>query len=132
MEAVPLTHLDTHVLAWIYRGEHGRMPQAAIDRLEEDEIAVSPMVVLELQVLFELGRVSEPAAVVLERVGPGLALRRSGASMDAVCTAAAPLRWTRDPFDRLIAGNSIADGANLLTADGTIRANLATAVWDDA
>lgn len=132
MEAVSLTHVDTHVLVWIHGGEHSRLPRGVIDRLATNEIAVSPAVVLELQVLYELGRVREPAGTVMERVGPALALRRSDTSFQAVAIAAEPLAWTRDPFDRLIAANAVADAATLVTADRTIRANLPTAVWDDA
>jgi PIN domain nuclease of toxin-antitoxin system len=37
--------------------------------------------------------------------------------------------WTRDPFDRLIVANAMADGAPLITADETILANFRDAVW---
>lgn len=125
-----MTHVDTHVLVWIYNRDRKRLPRTVIDRLEEDQIVVSPVVELELQLLFELGRVTEPAAGVLERLGPPLGLRISTATLASVAKAALPLTWTRDPFDRLIAANALADGAALVTADATIRAHLPQAVWE--
>ena len=38
--------------------------------------------------------------------------------------AARTFAWTRDPFDRLIVANAIADGVKLLTADEIILAPL--------
>ncbi|HXH57083.1 hypothetical protein [Iamia sp.] len=39
------------------------------------------------------------------------------------------LDWTRDPFDRIIAAQTLAAGARLLTKDLTIRDHLGLAVW---
>lgn len=52
------------------------------------------------------------------------------ASLAELVQAAAPLSWTRDPFDRLIAAHAIVANAQLVTADETIRENLPLAVWD--
>ncbi len=51
------------------------------------------------------------------------------ASLADVTQAAAPLSWTRDPFDRLIAAHAIVANAPLVTADRTIRENLPLAIW---
>jgi PIN domain nuclease of toxin-antitoxin system len=42
VEAV--THLDTHVVVWLYAGEVERFPDAARAALERDTLAVSPAV----------------------------------------------------------------------------------------
>lgn len=52
-----------------------------------------------------------------------------GAFADIVAHAHA-LSWTRDPFDRLIAAQAIAEQAMLLTADQHLRANFDRAIWD--
>ncbi len=46
-----------------------------------------------------------------------------------IIKAARTFAWTRDPFDRLIVANAMADGARLVTADETIRRHFAGAVW---
>lgn len=126
-----MLHLDTHVLLWIAGVQTGRVPRRARTRLEEERLAISPMVRLELQYLFEAGKVTEPPNTVLQRVRPPLELEISRAAFDAVVAEAQGLDWTRDPFDRVIAATALADRARLLTADEHLRANLAEAVWDD-
>ena len=125
-----MIHLDTHVVVWLYAGEVDRFPEAARAALERDTLAVSPAVVLELQYLHEIGRLSVPARDVMddlrERIGLGLA----ESDFAAVVSKALAQSWTRDPFDRLIAAHSLADDVPLLTADRTLRDRLPTAFWD--
>lgn len=125
-----MTHLDTHVLVWLYAGEVERFPAAARAALEHDILAVSPAVVLELQYLFEIGRVSEPARVVMEELRDRIGLSLAEADFQAVVSKALPQAWTRDPFDRLIASHALADDAPLLTADRQLREHVPTAFWD--
>lgn len=79
--------------------------------------------------LYEIGRVSEPPSAPLSALRRGLGLQVADASLADVTQAAAPLSWTRDPFDRLIAAHAIVANAPLVTADRTIRENLPLAIW---
>lgn len=128
MEAV--THLDTHVVVWLYAGEVERFPEAARAALERDTLAVSPAVVMELQYLYEIGRLAEPARTVLDDLRDRIGLGFAEADFPSVVSRALPLAWTRDPFDRLIAAHSLADDAPLVTADRALREHLPTAIWD--
>lgn len=123
-------HLDTHVLVWLFGGQRERIPVAAQKLIEVERLAISPIIELELAYLFEVGKVSAPAPDVLGGLVPALELVTSTAPFPAVVREAVRLRWTRDPFDRLIAAQAIADEAVLLTADETMLANLPHAVWD--
>ena len=125
-----MMHLDTHVLAWLYAGALERFPAGARARLEQEMLAISPIALLELQYLFEIGRLTQPAQVVLDELRARLGLGISSATLAEVVAVALSLSWTRDPFDRLIAGQALAEGAPLLTADRTIREHLELAVWD--
>jgi PIN domain nuclease of toxin-antitoxin system len=122
-------HLDTHVLVWLYAGELDRIPPAARALLEAAELGFSPMVELELTYLHEVGRTTVPARTILDELLPRLELTTAAAPFASVVREAAALSWTRDPFDRLIAGQALADGAQLLTADATLLANLPGAIW---
>lgn len=126
-----MIHLDTHVLVWVLAGEHARIPAPVRTLLDTERLAVSPMVDLELTYLHEIGRLSVPAREVLAELSPVLELVTSTAPLDRIIAHATTLTWTRDPFDRLIAGNCLADGADLLTADQTMRRHLATARWPE-
>lgn len=124
-----MTHLDTHVVIWLYSNKRRHIPQSAQRRLDRDALAVSPAVELELAFMHELGRVSGPPSEVLDSLGPELDLAVSDAPFAAVARVAAGMAWTRDPFDRLIAASAVVDRATLLTADDTILANLGVAAW---
>jgi PIN domain nuclease of toxin-antitoxin system len=122
-------HLDTHVVIWLFAGEVARFPEPARERLETQPLAVSPMVELELQYLYETERVTEPASVVMQDLERRIGLEVVDASFQDIVERAMTLSWTRDPFDRLIAAHSALDGVPLLTADETILASLPEAVW---
>jgi PIN domain nuclease of toxin-antitoxin system len=127
----PVILLDTHVVAWLYAGETGRFPDSVVRRLEaEDDLAVSPLVALELQYLHEIGRTSQPADTVLTALGRTLGLRTADCSLAELIGHAIAFDWTRDPFDRLLAAHATAEHVPLLTADRRIRDHLRLAVWD--
>jgi len=73
--------------------------------------------------------VSEPAAAPLSALERALGLQIADAALVELIRAAAPLSWTRDPFDRLIAAHALVADVPLVTADETILANLPQAVW---
>ena len=112
-----MIHLDTHVVAWLYAGDVGRFPASVLDRLESEDLAISPMVILELQYLFEIGRTSSPGDLVFEDLERRIGLRLCESPLPEVVTAALKRTWTRDPFDRMIASQAEVAGAALLTKD---------------
>lgn len=126
-----MIHLDTPVLVWVLAGEHSRLPLPVRTLLDTERLAISPMVSLELTYLHEIGRITTSAEEVLDAVRPALELVVSSVPFPEIVTAAATLTWTRDPFDRVIAGNALADGATLLTADRTLRTHLRAARWPE-
>jgi len=79
--------------------------------------------------MYEIGRVTEPAAAPLSALGQALRLQVTDAALADLIRAAAPLAWTRDPFDRLIAAHAVVADAPLVTADQTILDNLPLAIW---
>ena len=87
------------------------------------------MAILELEVLSELRRIANDSAEIIADLGSEFGLTVASTPFIAVIEAARTFAWTRDPFDRLIVANAIADGARLLTADATILANFKDAVW---
>ncbi len=123
-------HLDTHVVAWLYAGEVDRFPAGARQRIETEPLEVSPIVILELQYLFETGKITEPPAAVITDLERRVGLREVEAELAALINIAVGRSWTRDPFDRLIASHATLEGEPLLTADTTILAELPEAVWD--
>ena len=125
-----LIYLDTHVVAWLYARGEDALGARARDELERaGEVRCSPMVRLELQYLYEVGRVAEPALPVMDALAAALGLRMCDAPYFAVVREAEVMSWTRDPFDRLIVAQAALHGAPLLTKDETIHAAYDQAVW---
>jgi PIN domain nuclease of toxin-antitoxin system len=124
-----LIHLDTHVVIWLAERRESALSTTARRALDREPIGVSAMVVLELETLHEAGKLrNEPDRVIgiLER---NIGLSRSRAPFVDVVDAARTFAWTRDPFDRLIVANAMADGVRLLTADEHILRHFRDAVW---
>lgn len=117
-------------MGWLYEGADRRIPGAVRELLDAGEPFVSPIVELELTYLYEVGRVTEPAAAPLAALRKTIGLQVADVSFAAVAQAAVELTWTRDPFDRLIAAQTIVADAPLVTADRTILEHLPLATWD--
>ena len=88
------------------------------------------MSVLELRYLHEIGRLTVDAPVILEYLQSALALTVCGLPFHRVVVEAMDQTWTRDPFDRIIAGQARAAGRRLVTKDAVMRQHCDYAVWD--
>lgn len=124
-----LTHLDTHVVAWLFAGRADLLSARARTEIEGGDLVISPVVVLELQYLWETKRTTEPASVVVDDLASRIGLGLSQAPFPAVARKAVDLTWTRDPFDRLLVAQAALDGARLVTKDRVIRNHYAASVW---
>jgi PIN domain nuclease of toxin-antitoxin system len=124
-----VTYLDTHVVAWLYGSARAELSVAAEHALQDQDLRISPMVRLELQYLYELGRVGSPPGPVLDALSTALGISVCRASFPAVVARAESESWTRDPFDRLIVAQAALSDAPLVTKDALIRQNYGRSVW---
>ena len=122
-------YLDTHIAVWLYSGQTERLSRRAASLINREQVGVSPIVLLELQYLREIGRVRAlPKAVIMDlRLRLGLAVENR--SLETVAERALGLAWTRDVFDRLIVAQAALDNAELVTSDRQIRKHYPKAVW---
>jgi PIN domain nuclease of toxin-antitoxin system len=124
-----VTYLDTHVAVWLLKGAR-ELPQRAQLRLEsDDEIVISPMVLLDLQNLHEIGRLKLPPDKVFDILAATIGLRVCTHPFGLVVDQALREMWTRDPFDRIIVAQARCRGGVLLTKDEQILRNYELAVW---
>ena len=122
-------YLDTHVVLWLYAGETERISKAAAAIINREAILASPMVLLELQYLREVGRLEAAAHAVLAELKRRMGLTLQDRPMEAIAEQALEMDWTRDVFDRLIVAQAALDGAPLVTTDRAIRKHYSRAVW---
>src|SRR5262245_11942150 len=127
----PLTaYLDTHVVVLLCTRPKRALGRRALRVIEiVSELRFSPAVLLELQLLREIGRLNAPPATFLESLDGALSLRDCTLPFVEVAKTALDLTWTRDPFDRLIVAQAMCAGAPLVTKDQVIHEHYAYAVW---
>ncbi|MBI5141619.1 MAG: PIN domain-containing protein [Nitrospirae bacterium] len=124
-----LTYLDTHVVVWVYAGLLDRLSDAVMERIECDRIVISPMVELELQYLFETGRVGIPGKIVVSELGERIGLGVCSKPFLKIIACALQQNWTRDPFDRIIVAHAALDDSVLVSRDRAIADNYSRTFW---
>ncbi|MGH3544810.1 MAG: type II toxin-antitoxin system VapC family toxin [Mycobacteriales bacterium] len=123
--------LDTHVVVWLYADAQNRIPLAVAQRLNTEQLGLSPFVQLELAYLSEIGRITVSAQAILDDLGSKLELTLTDSPSALLCQTATHLTWTRDPFDRLLAAQAIATDTPLVTKDRVLRQHCDLAWWQD-
>ncbi len=125
-----VVHLDTHVIVWLYAGRDDLLSDKGRRAIRDDQLVFSPIVRLELQYLLETERITKKPNQILDTLGAEIALRPCHSNFEAVVSQASGLKWTRDPFDRIITAQAGVAQARLLTKDQTIRKHYRKAFWD--
>jgi len=123
-------YLDTHVILWLFAQKGKGLSVRALDLIEsETQLTISPMVLLELEYLHEIGRTTLGSKTVYDYLHGRIGLQMCERAFSDVIQGAAKQSWTRDPFDRIITAQA-AIGSNLLvTKDKDIRKHYEYAVW---
>jgi len=125
-----IAYLDTNVVVWLAQGDLGRISSKAQSLVERADLLVSPIVLVELEYLYEVGRIRLGARDLLRKLGHEIGLRVCELPFPSVADAVLDEKWTRDPFDRTIVAHAKTNGlAALVTADEEIRRNYSRAVW---
>jgi PIN domain nuclease of toxin-antitoxin system len=98
--------------------------------LQRATLFLSPIAVVEMELLREIGRIRAPVAEVLSFLGEEHGVEEAPGDLREIAAYARLLGWTRDPFDRFIVAHAQACRALLLTADETIQAGFPDARWE--
>lgn len=122
--------LDTHCAVFLHSGEIGLFGKTACHLLDTEDIYIGPMVLLELQYLYETGKIAFDGKTILSELQSDLGLRVLDRHWYGVCIKAMELFWTRDPFDRTITAQALVEGQRLLTRNKIIREHCSLAFWD--
>jgi PIN domain nuclease of toxin-antitoxin system len=111
--------LDTHFLLWIVLD---------VPRLDEfpwleryRPWGVSPISLLEVQLLSEVGRLEVRQPEFVDAVSRDPRFVLDDVPFERMIRQALPLAWTRDPFDRILAAHSTARRVPLCTLDRRMR-----------
>lgn len=130
MEAeTQMIYLDTHVIVWLYAGLIHLIPKKTQLVLEKEDLFVSPIVSLEIQYLYETGRIKEEAKNILPDLQTRIHLQICPQSFESVAEQSLRESWTRDPFDRMITAQARLKNQRLLTKDKLIQRHYSKSFW---
>jgi PIN domain nuclease of toxin-antitoxin system len=129
IEQFEVTFLDTHVVIWLYDGKASRLSRAAASQIQKDDLFISPAVLLELELLHEIRRLTRTGRAMVGSLSTEIGLSVCQLPFASVVQDALDLAWTRDPFDRLIVAHAIANDAPLITKDAQMLKNYKRAIW---
>ena len=122
-------YLDTHVLIWLYAGEIEKLSAGARRAIDNHDVLASPAVILELELLHEIGRLRPNATKLTGELATSVGLHVCELPFWTVVDYGLKESWVRDPFDRLIVAHAKAVGAPLVTRDEKIHKHYSKAVW---
>lgn len=112
--------LDTNAILWLLTGH----PRAGPIRDGRHRLVASPVSLLELQLLIEVGRLELAAGVDLAAHISQRGWRLDSPTSQALFEAAIAVGWTRDPFDRLLVAHAHLRRWRLATGDRMLIAGL--------
>ena len=125
-----IAYLDTQTVVWLHAGASENLTDEAKRQIQDNDLLISPMVLLELEYLFERKRVADSATKIYTDLHIDFGVTLCSFPFPAVAHAALACKWTRDPFDRIIVSHARANGeAVLITADRKIREHYPSAKW---
>jgi PIN domain nuclease of toxin-antitoxin system len=124
-----LIYLDTHAVVWLYAGLADKFSAPVRALMNEQDIAISPAVRLELQFLHEIQRVADDADTIVTDLANRIGLTIGNLDFNATISRALEISWTRDPFDRIIVANASLDDSILVSKDQNILSHYPFARW---
>ena len=124
-----MVYLDTHIVVWLYAGRTDLLSSRAVAGIEENDLLISPMVLLELAYLHEIKRIDVTGPRIVQALNREIGLRTCERPFAAIASAAVAENWTRDPFDRIIVAQAKLAKARLISCDRMIQAHYSAALW---
>jgi PIN domain nuclease of toxin-antitoxin system len=125
-----ISYLDTNVAIFLHSGNVGQLTRRAVEQIESADLLVSAMVMLELEMLYEKGAIKYAASQILSDLNQQIGVSVCQFPMATVMSAALGVKWTREPGDRIIVANAIANNeAPLVTSDRRIHERYPNAIW---
>src|SRR5487761_1024493 len=96
------SYLDTNAVIRLAQGSTRHLSREVSRLLERAELLISPVVLLELELLYEIKRIKLPSRDMQRKVEAELGVRLCSLPFAEIASVALDEKWTRDPFDRLI------------------------------
>jgi PIN domain nuclease of toxin-antitoxin system len=126
----PIAYLDTHVVVWLCENNLSRISAPALDAINENDLLISPAVLIELNFLYQIRRIVRAPQDLAKQLRTQIGVQVCDHSFADMADTALFETWTRDPFDLMIVSHAKANGfAPLVTSDEKIQTHYPKAVW---
>jgi len=125
-----IAYLDTHVVVWLCENKLSSISAPALDALNEHNLLISPIVLIELNFLYQIKRIIRAPQDLAKQLRMQINVQVCNHSFTDLTETALFETWTRDPFDLMIVSHAKSNGfAPLITSDDTIRTHYPKAIW---
>jgi PIN domain nuclease of toxin-antitoxin system len=125
-----IAYLDTNVVVWLAQGAVARFSPRTQQLIEQADLLISPMVLVELEYLYEVHRIKLPSQDIHVKLQHEIGVRVCDLAFPAIAGMATAEKWTRDPFDRIIVAHAKTNGlAPLISADEQIQKHYPRTIW---
>jgi PIN domain nuclease of toxin-antitoxin system len=105
-----VSYLDTNVVIFLHSGNSARLTQR--------------------EMLFEKNALEYSASQILAALNQQIGVSVCQLPMSVIMNSALPIKWTREPGDRIIVANAAAcNEAPLITSDRRIHEHYRNAIW---
>jgi len=121
--------LDTNAIIYYFNSGASYFRVEVLAQMAESNLYFSPSTLLELEYLYVKKRINASPDSIIGRLEKEIELLESQSTLSDILKHARNLKWTKDPFDRLIVGDTIALEAQLVTSDQLILKNFNQAIW---
>lgn len=125
-----MIYLDTHVVVWMYAFGAKRLSERACQLIEDStEVLISPMVLLEIEFLREMGKLAVAPTIIFDYLSERIGLEICRRNFHEVLWLAMQQSWTRNPFDRIITAQAALGDNLLITKDRFIHDHYPRSAW---
>jgi PIN domain nuclease of toxin-antitoxin system len=125
-----IVYLDTNAAVYLAQRGIARFHPRARRLIEHGSLRISPMVLLELEYMSEVGRSALRGQDVLRKMEQELGVSVCDLPFADVARAALDEKWTRDPFDRIIVAQAKVNGlAPLISSDEEVIEHYPRTIW---
>ena len=125
-----MIYLDTHVIVWLVAGKVSLFSARVLNEIEDNELVISPVVKLELEYLFDSGKIRFNSTEILNELERSIGLEIKNGDLSKIIDESVRQTWTKDPFDRMIVSQAKLDNMKLITKDEKILTNYKDAIWE--
>ena len=121
--------LDTHIVVWLYEKRLDLLSEKAKKYIEENDLFISPIVEMEIEYLFEIGKIKDNSETIVSHLEKFIDLRVDEGDFREIVKISINEKWTRDPFDRIIVAHAKLKDLTLISKDATINKNYFRAMY---